>query len=62
MSSPLYLFAQLEGEIGGCLDFLQAVYSVLGFTLHFYLSTRPENFLGDPPLWDQAEQVRVFGG
>lgn len=48
---------QLEGEIGGCLDFLQAVYSVLGFTLHFYLSTRPENFLGDPPLWDRAEQI-----
>ncbi|XP_066466396.1 threonine--tRNA ligase, mitochondrial isoform X2 [Tiliqua scincoides] len=48
---------QLEGEIGGCLDFLQAVYSVLGFTLRFCLSTRPEKFLGDPPLWDQAEQL-----
>ncbi|XP_063173070.1 threonine--tRNA ligase 1, cytoplasmic-like [Candoia aspera] len=48
---------QLEGEIRGCLDFLQAVYSVFGFTFRFYLSTRPEHFLGDPPLWDQAEQL-----
>ncbi|XP_060114650.1 threonine--tRNA ligase, mitochondrial [Heteronotia binoei] len=48
---------QLEGEIRGCLEFLQAVYSVFGFALHFYLATRPENFLGDSNLWDQAEQV-----
>ncbi|XP_032991846.1 threonine--tRNA ligase, mitochondrial [Lacerta agilis] len=48
---------QLEGEIQGCLDFLQAVYSVFGFTLRFYLSTRPEKFLGEPHLWDQAEEL-----
>ncbi|KAK9390925.1 threonine-tRNA ligase mitochondrial [Crotalus adamanteus] len=48
---------QLEGEITGCLDFLQAIYSVFGFTFRFFLSTRPEHFLGDPPLWDQAEQL-----
>lgn len=55
---------QLEGEISGCLDFVQAIYSVFGFTFRFFLSTRPEHFLGDPPLWDQAEQVSVppFGG
>ncbi|XP_074836640.1 threonine--tRNA ligase, mitochondrial isoform X2 [Carettochelys insculpta] len=48
--------AQLEGEIGGCLDFLQAVYSVFGFSLRFFLSTRPEDFLGDLHVWEQAEQ------
>ncbi|XP_053133348.1 threonine--tRNA ligase, mitochondrial isoform X5 [Hemicordylus capensis] len=48
---------QLEGEINSCLDFLQAVYSVFGFTLRFYLATRPEKFLGEPHLWDQAEQL-----
>ncbi|XP_034954539.1 threonine--tRNA ligase, mitochondrial isoform X2 [Zootoca vivipara] len=48
---------QLEGEIQGCLDFLQAVYSVFGFTLRFYLSTRPEKFLGEPHLWDRAEEL-----
>ncbi|XP_038238376.1 threonine--tRNA ligase, mitochondrial isoform X3 [Dermochelys coriacea] len=47
---------QLEGEIGGCLDFLQAVYSIFGFSFHFYLSTRPEGFLGDAHVWEQAEQ------
>ncbi|XP_063001789.1 threonine--tRNA ligase, mitochondrial [Elgaria multicarinata webbii] len=48
---------QLEGEIGSCLDFLQAVYSVFGFTFRFFLSTRPEKFLGEPHLWDRAEQL-----
>uniref|UniRef100_A0A8C0GYE7 Threonine--tRNA ligase, mitochondrial n=1 Tax=Chelonoidis abingdonii TaxID=106734 RepID=A0A8C0GYE7_CHEAB len=47
---------QLEGEIGGCLDFLQAVYSVFGFSFRFYLSTRPAGFLGDAHVWEQAEQ------
>ncbi|XP_044305161.1 threonine--tRNA ligase, mitochondrial isoform X2 [Varanus komodoensis] len=48
---------QLESEISSCLDFVQAVYSVFGFTFHFSLSTRPENFLGELHLWDQAEQL-----
>ncbi|XP_060614002.2 threonine--tRNA ligase, mitochondrial [Anolis sagrei] len=48
---------QLEGEIRSCLDFLQAVYSVFGFILRFYLSTRPEKFLGEIHLWDRAESL-----
>ncbi|XP_011238538.1 threonine--tRNA ligase, mitochondrial isoform X2 [Mus musculus] len=48
---------QLEAEIQGCLDFLRCVYSVLGFSFHLALSTRPPGFLGEPRLWDQAEQV-----
>ncbi|XP_007531615.2 threonine--tRNA ligase, mitochondrial isoform X2 [Erinaceus europaeus] len=48
---------QLEVEIRGCLDFLRSVYSVLGFSFHLALSTRPPGFLGEPHLWDQAEQV-----
>ncbi|XP_004618125.2 threonine--tRNA ligase, mitochondrial isoform X1 [Sorex araneus] len=48
---------QLEAEIRGCLDFLRSVYTVLGFSFHLALSTRPANFLGDPGLWEQAEQV-----
>lgn len=48
---------QLEAEIRGCLDFLRSVYSVLGFSFHLALSTRPSGFLGEPRLWDQAEQV-----
>ncbi|XP_036128790.1 threonine--tRNA ligase, mitochondrial isoform X4 [Molossus molossus] len=48
---------KLEAEIRGCLDFLRAVYSVLGFSFRLALSTRPSGFLGEPCLWDQAEQV-----
>ncbi|MEE6491304.1 hypothetical protein FKM82_016171 [Ascaphus truei] len=47
---------QLEGEINGCLDFLQAVYSVFGFTFKFYLATRPEQFLGELEVWQKAEE------
>ncbi|XP_014647258.1 PREDICTED: threonine--tRNA ligase, mitochondrial isoform X3 [Ceratotherium simum simum] len=47
---------QLEAEIRGCLDFLRSVYAVLGFSFRLALSTRPSGFLGEPCLWDQAEQ------
>uniref|UniRef100_A0A7N8XEJ1 threonine--tRNA ligase n=1 Tax=Mastacembelus armatus TaxID=205130 RepID=A0A7N8XEJ1_9TELE len=48
---------QIEEEIKGCLDFLRAVYDVFGFTFKLNLSTRPEKFLGDPEVWNQAEKV-----
>ncbi|XP_021570876.1 threonine--tRNA ligase, mitochondrial isoform X3 [Carlito syrichta] len=48
---------QLEAEIRNCLDFLRSVYAVLGFSFRLALSTRPSGFLGDPCLWDHAEQV-----
>ncbi|XP_035514834.1 threonine--tRNA ligase 1, cytoplasmic [Morone saxatilis] len=47
---------QIEEEIKGCLDFLRTVYEVFGFTFKLNLSTRPEKFLGDPDIWDQAEK------
>ncbi|KAM9857880.1 threonine--tRNA ligase 1, cytoplasmic [Aulostomus maculatus] len=47
---------QIEEEIKGCLDFLRTVYNVFGFTFKLNLSTRPEKFLGDPAVWDQAEK------
>ncbi|XP_060611739.2 threonine--tRNA ligase 2, cytoplasmic [Anolis sagrei] len=47
---------QIEEEMKGCLNFLQSVYSVFGFTFQLYLSTRPENFLGEKEVWDQAEK------
>lgn len=47
---------QIEDEIKGCLDFLRTVYDVFGFTFKLNLSTRPEKFLGDPSIWDQAEK------
>ncbi|NXL53501.1 SYTM protein, partial [Podilymbus podiceps] len=47
---------QLEGEINACLDFVQTVYTVLGFSFRLALATRPPGFLGDPKTWDHAEQ------
>ncbi|XP_067256517.1 threonine--tRNA ligase 2, cytoplasmic isoform X1 [Chanodichthys erythropterus] len=47
---------QLEGEITACLDFVRSVYRVFGFSFHCLLSTRPTPCLGEPALWDCAEQ------
>ncbi|XP_056402328.1 threonine--tRNA ligase, mitochondrial [Hyla sarda] len=47
---------QLESEISGCLDFLRAVYTVFGFTFKLFLSTRPEQYMGELDVWQKAEQ------
>ncbi|XP_061451034.1 threonine--tRNA ligase 2, cytoplasmic isoform X2 [Rhineura floridana] len=47
---------QIEKEMKGCLNFLQSVYAVFGFTFQLHLSTRPDNFLGEKEIWDQAER------
>ncbi|KAF6079608.1 hypothetical protein HJG60_018554 [Phyllostomus discolor] len=47
---------QIEEEIKGCLQFLQSVYSTFGFSFQLSLSTRPDNFLGEVALWDEAEK------
>ncbi|XP_074135596.1 threonine--tRNA ligase 1, cytoplasmic [Sminthopsis crassicaudata] len=47
---------QIEEEIKNCLDFLRAVYDVFGFSFKLNLSTRPEKFLGDIEIWNQAEK------
>ena len=52
-----FILPQIESEIKGCLDFLRTVYEVFGFTFKLNLSTRPEKFLGEVEVWDQAEKV-----
>jgi len=47
---------QIHDEVMGCLEFLKFVYGVFGFTFQLKLSTRPEGFLGEPALWDNAEK------
>ena len=48
---------QIESEMKGCLDFLRCVYNVFGFSFQLHLSTRPEKYLGDIAVWNQAEKV-----
>ena len=48
---------QIKQEMAGCLDFLQSVYGVFGFTFQLCLSTRPEKYLGDIKVWEEAEKV-----
>ncbi|XP_030582018.1 threonine--tRNA ligase, cytoplasmic [Archocentrus centrarchus] len=47
---------QIESEMKGCLDFLRCVYDVFGFSFQLHLSTRPDKYLGDIAVWDQAEK------
>lgn len=47
---------QLEGEIKSFMEMLNSVYQILGMTNYkIFLSTRPENRMGDDSVWDRAE-------
>lgn len=48
---------QIKSEITGCLDFLRSVYGKFGFTFDLVLSTRPEKFLGEIEVWNEAEKA-----
>jgi len=55
----IYYF-QIGQEISGALNFLSHVYSVFGFSFQLVLSTRPEKYLGEINMWDEAEKVMCF--
>ena len=42
------------------LGFLKDVYEVFGFTFSLCLSTRPEKYLGEVAVWDEAEKVCIL--
>ncbi|KAF7264240.1 hypothetical protein GWI33_000437 [Rhynchophorus ferrugineus] len=48
---------QIKQEINGALDFLKAVYSIFGFSFDLCLSTRPEKYLGEITIWNEAEKA-----
>ena len=48
---------QLSDEVMGCLDFLDYIYKIFGFTFELQLSTRPETRLGSDDQWDAAEKA-----
>ena len=52
---------QVKSEMMGCLSFLTHVYDIFGFKLNLKLSTRPEKFLGEISVWDEAEKVSPKG-
>ena len=53
-------FEQIKAEMAGCLDFLKCIYGIFGFTFQLRLSTRPDKFLGEVEVWDEAEKVEII--
>jgi len=47
---------QIIDEMRGCLEFLKHVYGIFGFTFSLKLSTRPEKYLGELEVWNEAER------
>lgn len=43
--------------MAGIFDFLKTVYGMLGFTYTLKLSTRPDNYIGELAVWNEAEKV-----
>jgi threonyl-tRNA synthetase len=49
---------QIKDEILGIMDLMHYVYNdVFGFKYRVELSTRPEKAMGDPVMWEKAEQA-----
>ncbi|MDN7240567.1 threonine--tRNA ligase [Planococcus sp. N028] len=46
---------QIEQEITAALKLIDEVYSTFGFDYSIELSTRPEKYMGNEELWDEAE-------
>jgi len=46
---------QIEGEIVSLLKMVQEYYKVFAIDPEFFLSTRPDDFLGEITTWDKAE-------
>ncbi|MDD4835441.1 MAG: threonine--tRNA ligase, partial [Lutispora sp.] len=48
---------QIKDEIKGVANLIDGVYKTFGFSYHIELSTRPEKFIGEIEIWDQAEKA-----
>jgi len=46
---------QIEDEISGLLDMVDRTYELFDLRYDIELSTRPDDFMGNPELWDEAE-------
>jgi threonyl-tRNA synthetase len=48
---------QVEQEIQGVIDFMKKVYKDFELNLSVGLSTRPDKYIGNREIWDQAEHI-----
>ena len=48
---------QMKEEIVLLIKFMHEVYSTFGFDYRVELSTKPEKAMGDPKLWEKAEDI-----
>ena len=48
---------QIEDEISDIMEITGELYETFGLTYKAELSTRPDDFMGDPALWDKAEEA-----
>ncbi|CEG43879.1 threonine-trna ligase [Plasmopara halstedii] len=52
--------AQVQSEILQALDFIKHVYGIFDFSFNLRFSTRPDHYMGELELWDDAEdQLQV---
>ena len=42
-------------QVVGVLEFIEYVYDIFGMSFNLMLSTRPEKYLGEISMWDEAE-------
>lgn len=60
MQDDAHLFVapeQIEGEISRLLNIIANHYKLFDLSYKFYLSTRPDDFMGDIELWNKAEDA-----
>lgn len=48
---------QIKDQIKEILFIAQKLYQPFNLNYKIYISTRPDNFMGDPKTWDQAEKI-----
>ena len=48
--------SQIKSEVQEILKLIDYIYSVFGFEYSIELSTRPDDYLGELDLWNEAEQ------
>lgn len=48
---------QIYDEVVALMQMIDETYGMLGLSYELELSTRPDDFMGEPALWDRAEQM-----